>query len=102
VRADNPLYPGAATRWLAVAPKGSETEIILYVPDQSWEHYRGTVGKEQALTLRVSDLEELHRTLKAKGVTFVQEPKQEAWGNFAIIEDSEGNGLILVAPPAAS
>jgi len=29
LRVDQPLYPGAVNRWVAVAPPGAETEIIL-------------------------------------------------------------------------
>ncbi|RMF49360.1 MAG: hypothetical protein D6755_02475, partial [Anaerolineae bacterium] len=32
LRADVPLYEGASNRWLAVAPAGAETELILYKP----------------------------------------------------------------------
>jgi len=99
LRADAPLYPGAAARWVAVAPEGAQTEIILYLPDENWEHYKGVVGKSQALTLDVSDMANLHDSLKAKGVTFIQEPDVQPWGTFAIIQDSEGNHLILVEQP---
>ena len=39
------------------------------------------------------------RDLKAKGVTFTQEPDPQPWGTYAMIRDSEGNQLILVEPP---
>jgi predicted enzyme related to lactoylglutathione lyase len=99
LRQDAPLYPGAAARWVAVAPKGAQTEVILYLPDENWEHYRQVVGKSQALTFNVTDIKTLHSDLKAKGVKFVQEPDAQPWGTFATIKDSEGNHLILVEPP---
>lgn len=99
LRTDAPLYPGAEARWLAVAPPGASTEIILYLPDENWDHYRAVVGKSQAITLEVSDLDALHVELTAKGVRFVQEPDRQPWGTFAIIEDSEGNHLLLVEQP---
>ena len=47
LRADAPLHPGASARWIAVAPEGAETEIILYVPEKTgsitrrwWENRR--------------------------------------------------------------
>jgi|GEM_PF-140828 len=95
VRSDEPLFPGASARWLAVAPPGAETEIILYLPDDNWAHYRQVVGKSQALTLAASDIEEVHRALSERGVRFVQEPQKQIWGTFAVIEDSEGNTIIL-------
>ncbi len=99
LRTDAPLYPGAESRWVAVAPAGAETEIVLYLPDENWEHYRGVVGKSQALTLTVDDMAATHKDLAEKGVTFLQEPEKQAWGTFAIIHDSEGNSLILVEQP---
>jgi len=102
LRTDQPLYPGAENRWVAVAPAGAQTEIILYLPDENWEHYRQVVGKSQALTLDVSDMEATYSSLKAKGVKFIQEPDKQPWGTFATIQDSEGNHLILVEQPQTS
>ena len=99
LRRDEPLFPGAETRWVAVAPAGSDTEIILYLPDENWEHYKGVVGKSQALTFEVVDMAALQTDLKAKGVKFIQEPDEQPWGIFAIIQDSEGNRLIMVQQP---
>ena len=99
LRADAPLYPGASSRWVAVAPKGAQTEVILYLPDDNWEHYSQVVGKSQALTLNVTDMASLHVDLKGHGVTFIQEPDEQPWGTFAIIQDSEGNHLIVVEQP---
>jgi len=101
LRTDAPLYPGAANRWIAVAPRGAATEVILYLPDENWEHYRQVVGQSQALAFNVTDMHALHADLQAKGVTFVQEPEVQPWGTYAIILDSEGNRLILSQPPAA-
>jgi predicted enzyme related to lactoylglutathione lyase len=41
----------------------------------------------------------LHADLTAKGVSFIQEPDEQPWGTFAIIQDSEGNRLIVVEQP---
>jgi catechol 2,3-dioxygenase-like lactoylglutathione lyase family enzyme len=96
LRADNELYPGASARWVSVAPAGAETEVILYLPDENWEHYKHVVGKSQPVTFNVADMAAFHAELAAKGVTFVQEPDVQPWGTFAIIQDSEGNHLIVV------
>jgi len=99
LRQDAPLYPGATARWVAVAPKGAATEVILYLPDENWEHYKQVVGKSQALTFNVTDLNAVYTELKDKGVSFVQEPDVQPWGTYAIIKDSEGNELLLVEQP---
>jgi catechol 2,3-dioxygenase-like lactoylglutathione lyase family enzyme len=99
LRTDAPLAPGSDARWIAVAPKGAQTEVILYLPDENWEHYRQTVGKSQAITLNVNDMNSVHAGLKGKGVTFVHEPDAQPWGTFATIRDSEGNHILLVEQP---
>jgi catechol 2,3-dioxygenase-like lactoylglutathione lyase family enzyme len=99
LRSDGTLSPGSTNRWIAVAPRGAATEIILYLPDENWEHYRQVVGRSQALTFEVSDMKNLHTTLKARGVHFVQEPDIQPWGTYAILQDSEGNSLILREAP---
>jgi catechol 2,3-dioxygenase-like lactoylglutathione lyase family enzyme len=99
LRSDEPLFPGAPNRWLAVAPKGAATEVILYLPDENWQHYKQVVGKSQALTFEVTDMANLHTSLKARGVKFIQEPDKQPWGTSAIIRDSEGNHLILREAP---
>jgi lactoylglutathione lyase len=99
LRQEAPLYPGAASRWIAVAPKDAKTEVILYLPDENWEHYSQTVGKSQALTFTVQDMNALVADLKAKGVAFTQEPDPQPWGTYAMIRDSEGNQLLLVEHP---
>jgi predicted enzyme related to lactoylglutathione lyase len=96
---DAPLYPGATNRWISVMPKGGQTEIILYLVDENWEHYRQVVGKSQALTLDVSDMQTLYAELKARGVKFIQEPDVQPWGTYATIEDSEGNHILMVQQP---
>jgi predicted enzyme related to lactoylglutathione lyase len=100
LRADAPLFPGAETRWIAVAPEGADTEIILYLPDENWTHYEQVVGKSQAITLDVGDMDAVSKALKSKGVNFIQEPDVQPWGTFAIIEDSEGNNLLMVQQPS--
>ena len=96
---DQPIYPGAQNRWLTVAPKGAATEIVLYLVDEHWEHYRQVVGKSQSVTLDVSDMMTLAKDLKAKGVKFMTEPDPQPWGTNAFIFDSEGNTILLVEPP---
>ena len=99
LRTDAELYPGSEARWIAVAPKGATTELILYLPDDTWAHYQGVIGKSQAITLSVTDLQAVFEDLKSKGVKFVQEPDAQAWGTFATLEDSEGNHILLVEQP---
>jgi lactoylglutathione lyase len=94
VRTDMPM--GEESRWLAVAPRGARTEVILYKLDENWEHYHATIGKPQSTTFSVTDIEALHEDLKAKGVHIAQKPTVEPWGTYMVILDQDDNGLMLV------
>ncbi len=95
-RADNELWPGADSRWLAVAPLGAQTQIILYKFDDNWEHYRSTFKQSQSLTLQCENIDETYRIYSERGVEFLGQPETQFWGRFVMMKDSEGNTLILV------
>jgi catechol 2,3-dioxygenase-like lactoylglutathione lyase family enzyme len=97
LRQDVPMGPDA--RWVAVAPPGARTEVILYKLDQNWEHYRQVMGKSQAITFNVTDMPALYNDLKAKGVRIIQEPDPQAWGTYMMILDQDDNALLLVEQP---
>jgi len=100
LRLEAPLFPGTDLKWIEVAPSGAETSINLYKTDdddENWGHYAGTIGKAQAITIQASDLENLAADLRGRGVTILQEPVAEPWGNWMSIQDSEGNTLIITA-----
>lgn len=96
LREDAPMGP---SRWIAVAPAGARTEVILYKMDENWEHYRQVMGKSQAITFNVTDMAATHADLKAKGVRITQEPDVQPWGTFMMILDEDGTGLLLVEQP---
>ena len=100
LRLEAPLFPGSDLKWIEVAPAGAETVINLYktdAADENWGHYAGTIGKSQAITIQASELENLAEELRSKGVTILQEPVAEPWGNWMSIQDSEGNTLLITA-----
>ena len=96
LRQDSPM---GESRWIAVAPKGARTEVILYKMDQNWEHYRPVMGKSQAITFNVTDIAGLRDDLKAKGVRITQEPDPQPWGTFMMILDQDDNALLMVEEP---
>jgi catechol 2,3-dioxygenase-like lactoylglutathione lyase family enzyme len=95
LRADQPMGEGVG-RWLAVAPPGTKTEIILYLPDANWEHYRPVVGQSQAVSFSTPDLAALHADLLAKGATIAVPPATEEWGTFMMVADPDGTRLLVV------
>lgn len=91
--------PMGESRWIAVAPAGARTEVILYKLDENWEHYRQVMGKSQALTFNATDMPALSTDLKARGVRILQEPDAQPWGTYMMILDQDNNELLLVEPP---
>lgn len=96
LRQDSPM---GESRWLAVAPKGARTEIILYKMDKNWEHYKQVMGKSQAITFNVTDIQALRADLKEKGVRITQEPDPQPWGTYMMILDQDDNALLMVEEP---
>jgi lactoylglutathione lyase len=96
LRQDSPM---GESRWIAVAPKGARTEVILYKMDQNWEHYRKVMGKSQAITFNVTDIKALRADLKEKGVRITQEPDPQPWGTYMMILDQDDNALLMVEEP---
>jgi lactoylglutathione lyase len=99
LKTDQPLFPGASNRWVSVVPKGGQTEIVLYLVDENWQHYKQVVGKSQAVTLDVSNMKDVIEDLRAKGVRIAVEPDVQPWGTNAAILDSEDNWILLVEQP---
>jgi len=87
---------GPEHRWLEVLPPGAETSVILYKPEENWEHYRQVIGKSQALTFSVDNIDTTIADLQAKGVRVPMGIMDESWGRHAFILDHEDNMLLLV------
>lgn len=92
-------------RWVTVSPKDQpELEIILYEP-----HPMGQIDQETAEQLRsllekgvlgcgvftTDDCRRDYQDLKAKGVEFIQPPKETFYGIEALFRDGCGNWFSL-------
>ena len=102
-------------RWLTVVPKGqSEVEIALLkvgsaAPPESngAETAKKDIEAMAALlkkgwlstgAFQTADCRKTSAELKAKGVEFVSEPKDEFWGVTAVIKDPFGNYFSMTQP----
>jgi predicted enzyme related to lactoylglutathione lyase len=56
---------------------------------------KALVGRHTGLTIRIEGLLHYCGQLHDRGVTFVAEPTQQAWGIMAMIRDPDGNILAL-------
>jgi catechol 2,3-dioxygenase-like lactoylglutathione lyase family enzyme len=117
VKVDQSLPNGF--RWLTVAPKGqSELEIILMKVGSGGDFVKmkgGNAGKNDtkdvdtiagllkkglfsAGAFRTADCRKTVEELKAKGVEFVSEPKDQFYGVEAVFKDPFGNWFSLTQP----
>jgi predicted enzyme related to lactoylglutathione lyase len=76
-------------RWIELRIGGSETRIVLFTMDDA------RIGSYFNGALACDNVEKTCQDLKAKGVKFVTEPTQAAWGSFAMFEDPDGNRFLL-------
>ena len=86
-------------RWVLVAPKGAE-ECCLLLAKGVGEEQRSRIGNQTGgrvfLFLKTDDFWRDYENIRAKGVTFVREPKTEDYGTVAVFADLYGNLWDLV------
>lgn len=95
---------GRDKRWVLVAPKNSHsTQILLAKASITEEVSRigNQTGGRVFLFLHTDDFWRDYKTMKAKGVKFVREPKEEEYGTVAVFEDLYGNRWDLLQPKQA-
>jgi predicted enzyme related to lactoylglutathione lyase len=96
-------------RWLTVAPKGQPNfEMALMLIGSNCGNDPEIVGHLRALlenpksgAMGVFDTADCRKTfeeLKAKGVEFLQEPKEQFYGVEALFRDPAGNRFSLTQP----
>jgi catechol 2,3-dioxygenase-like lactoylglutathione lyase family enzyme len=86
--------PIEGKRWVLVAPPGSRGTCLLLArastPEQL-EHVGNQTGGRVSLFLHTDDFWRDYRELRAKGVEFAREPKEESYGTVAVFRDLYGN-----------
>jgi catechol 2,3-dioxygenase-like lactoylglutathione lyase family enzyme len=91
---------GRPKRWVVVRPPGATTGILLARADGErqvqavGDQFAGRVG----LFLRVEDFRTSYDRMRAAGVEFVGEPREEPYGHVAVFLDVAGNRWDLLGP----
>lgn len=97
LRDDTPL--NSEKRWVVVAPPGSTESGILLAKAASARQAQA-IGNQSGgrvfLFLVTDDFHHDHKRLVERGVTFVEQPRVEAYGTVAVFEDLYGNRWDLV------
>ncbi len=94
---------GRAKRWVVVRPLGAETALLLAQADG--ERQQRAVGDQFAgrvgVFLRVDDFDASYARMRAAGVEFVSEPRDEPYGRVVVFVDVSGNRWDLLGPRPA-
>jgi catechol 2,3-dioxygenase-like lactoylglutathione lyase family enzyme len=96
---------GRDKRWVLIAPPGSRgTQILLARASTPEEESRigNQTGGRVFLFLHTDDFWRDYRAMTARGVKFIREPKEEAYGTVAVFEDLYGNQWDLLQPKSTS
>ncbi len=88
---DTLLLPGK--RWVLVAPPGSSCSLLLAkaVGEDQQSRIGNQTGGRVFLFLRTDDFWRDYHAYVQGGISFVREPKAEAYGTVAVFKDLYGN-----------
>ena len=96
---DTPL--GGGKRWVTVAPPGDGGARLL-LAEPSTPEQAATIGRQAGgrvfLFLETDDFWRDHRRYLAAGVTFIEQPRSEAYATVAVFQDPFGNTWDLLEP----
>jgi uncharacterized glyoxalase superfamily protein PhnB len=85
-------------RWVVVAPSVNGARILL--AKASSENQRAAIGNSTGgrvgFFLYTTDFNQTFESYKSKGIEFVEEPRQEAYGQVVVFKDKYGNKWDLI------
>jgi catechol 2,3-dioxygenase-like lactoylglutathione lyase family enzyme len=96
---EDTYVPDQDKRWVVVAPHGSKESRLLLaraVGEQQLSRVGNQTGGRVFLFLRTDNFWRDYASFVAKGVSFVREPREEAYGTVAVFQDLYGNLWDLV------
>ena len=96
---DTPL--GEGKRWVLIRPRGGQgTALVL--AEASTEEEKSMIGNQGAgrvwLFLHTDDFYQDYEAYQAKGVQFLEKPREEVYGTVAVFADRYGNKWDLLEP----
>ena len=85
-------------RWVVVAPSENGSKILL--AKASNEDQRAAIGNSTGgrvgFFLYTTEFTQTFQSYKSKGIEFMEEPRQEAYGQVVVFKDKYGNKWDLI------
>jgi catechol 2,3-dioxygenase-like lactoylglutathione lyase family enzyme len=91
---EDTYIPEQDKRWVVLAPPGSnETRLLLAqaVSEEQASRIGNQTGGRVFLFLYTDDFWRDYHAYRAKGIAFIRDPKEEAYGTAAVFKDLYGN-----------
>ena len=85
-------------RWVVVAPSNDGAKILLAkaVTDQQRAAIGNSTGGRVGFFMYTTNFVEAYENYKARGIEFVEQPRQEAFGQVVVFKDKYGNKWDLI------
>ena len=91
---------GGGKRWVRVRPRGGGSGAEILLARAVTEAQRASVGNQTGgrvfVFVETDDFAREYEALRARGVRFVREAREEAYGTVAVFEDLYGNLFDLI------
>ena len=89
-------------RWVVVAPSMDGAKILLAkaATDQQRAAIGNSTGGRVGFFMYTTNFVETHENYKARGIEFIEQPRQEAYGQVVVFKDKYGNKWDLIEAAA--
>jgi uncharacterized glyoxalase superfamily protein PhnB len=85
-------------RWVVVAPSTEGAQILLAkaTTDQQRAAIGNSTGGRVGFFMYTSEFHDTYEQYKARGIEFIEQPRQEAYGQVVVFKDKYGNKWDLI------
>ena len=85
-------------RWVVVAPSNEGAQILLAkaTTDQQKAAIGNSTGGRVGFFMYTTTFDETYKNYKARGIEFIEQPRQEAYGQVVVFKDKYGNKWDLI------
>jgi len=93
---DSALSP--EKRWVVIAPSLQGAKILLAkaATDQQRAAIGNSTGGRVGFFLYTTNFSETYESYKSRGIEFIEQPRQEAYGQVVVFKDKYGNKWDLI------